>query len=124
MSPITSQIAFVDYENFPSFFEGRDLTKYKQIFLFMGCRQKNMPVSLVKKLVKLEANIEIICVENESKNNADFHLIMYVGKLHAEIGDPQCEFTIFSNDTGYDDAITHLKKYLYRPTQRIMNAIR
>lgn len=122
MSPITSQIAFVDYENFPSFFEGRNLRNYTTVYLFTGCQQKNLPIRLVKELLPIGEKVKIICIGNQSKNNLDFHLILYIGQLDATTSDKQCEFTIFSNDTGYDDVINHLRKEFNRPIKRVMNA--
>lgn len=122
-SPPQKAIAFVDYENYPQFAQGRELNIYQKIYLLIGCQQKNIPIALLKRLLPVGQNIELICVEEQAKNNLDFRLVLYLGKCDAELP-KDIEFVIFSNDTGFDPTIKYLKNVLKRNVKRVMHVQR
>ena len=120
--PPQKAIAFVDYENYPQFAQGRDLNIYQKIYLLIGCQQKQVPVSLLQQLLPIGRNVEIICIAEQAKNNLDFRLVLYLGKCDAELP-KEIDFVIFSNDTGFDPTIKYLKNELKRNVKRIMNVV-
>lgn len=89
--------AFIDYENVNSL-DGLNLQEYDRTFLFIG--SVNNQLRLTEKFND-EINITLITVKDISKNNVDFHLTYYLGKLDACI-DKNIEFHILSNDKGFD----------------------
>ncbi|WP_249962480.1 PIN domain-containing protein [Histophilus somni] len=91
--------AFVDYENLNSL-DGLALQEYDRIFLFIGASNNQTEIRLTEKLSD-EVNITLIKIKSVAKNNVDFHIAYYLGKLDA-ISDKTVEFYILSNDQGYD----------------------
>lgn len=89
--------AFIDYENVNSL-DGLNLQEYDRTFLFIG--SVNNQLRLTEKFND-EINITLITVKDISKNNVDFHLTYYLGKLDACV-DKNIEFHILSNDKGFD----------------------
>lgn len=92
--------AFIDYENLNSL-DGLALQEYDRIFLFIGASNNQTEIRLTEKLSD-EVNITLIKIKSVAKNNVDFHIAYYLGKLDA-ISDKTVEFYILSNDQGYDD---------------------
>lgn len=88
---------FIDYENLNKL-DGLNLVEYECVFLFIG---------LIIKLINLfeffmdEINIILIIVKVIVKNNVDFYIVYYFGKLD-EMIDKNIEFYILLNDCGYD----------------------
>ncbi|ACL33110.1 PIN domain-containing protein [Glaesserella parasuis] len=89
--------AFIDYENVNSL-DGLNLQEYDRTFLFIG--SVNNQLRLTEKFND-EINITLITVKDISKNNVDFHLAYYLGKLDIST-DKNIEFHILSNDKGFD----------------------
>ncbi|MDO9758285.1 PIN domain-containing protein [Glaesserella parasuis] len=89
--------AFIDYENVNSL-DGLNLQEYDRTFLFIG--SVNNQLRLTEKFND-EINITLITVKDISKNNVDFHLTYYLGKLDIST-DKNIEFHILSNDKGFD----------------------
>ncbi|MWP99726.1 hypothetical protein F9874_05560 [Glaesserella parasuis] len=89
--------AFIDYENVNSL-DGLNLQEYDRTFLFIG--SVNNQLRLTEKFND-EINITLITVKDISKNNVDFHLTYYLGKLNIST-DKNIEFHILSNDKGFD----------------------
>lgn len=89
--------AFIDYENLNNL-DGLNLAEYKRIFLFTGSTTKSINLS---ESFTDEINITLITVKAIAKNNVDFHIAYYLGKLDETI-DKNIEFYILSNDRGYD----------------------
>ncbi|MDG6286251.1 hypothetical protein GIJ74_03560 [Glaesserella parasuis] len=89
--------AFIDYENVNSL-DGLNLQEYDRTFLFIG--SINNQLRLTEKFND-EINITLITVKDISKNNVDFHLAYYLGKLDIST-DKNIEFHILSNDKGFD----------------------
>lgn len=102
--------AFIDYENLNSL-DGLALQEYDRIFLFVGASNNQTEIRLTEKFND-ELNMTLITVKGIAKNNLDFHLAYYLGKLD-EKTDKSIEFYILSNDQGYDgicDFIQHQKQ--------------
>ncbi|QHB16819.1 PIN domain-containing protein [Mannheimia pernigra] len=102
--------AFIDYENLNSL-DGLALQDYDRIFLFIGASNNQTDIHLTEKFSD-EINITLIKIKSVAKNNVDFHLAYYLGKLD-EKSDKSVEFYILSNDQGYDgicDFISHKKQ--------------
>lgn len=102
--------AFIDYENLNSL-DGLGLQDYDRLFLFIGASNNQTEIRLSEKFDN-ELNITLITVKNIAKNNVDFHIAYYLGKLDEKC-DKATEFYILSNDQGYDgicDFIQHQKQ--------------
>lgn len=102
--------AFIDYENLNSL-DGLGLQDYDRLFLFIGASNNQTEIRLSEKFDN-ELNITLITVKNIAKNNVDFHIAYYLGKLDEQC-DKAIEFYILSNDQGYDgicDFIQHQKQ--------------
>ncbi|QIW14938.1 hypothetical protein A4G20_00365 [Pasteurellaceae bacterium RH1A] len=91
--------AFIDYENLNSL-DGLALNQYDRIFLFIGAGENQTTIRLSEKFND-EINITVVTVKEVAKNNVDFHIAYYLGKLDTSI-DKKIEFHILSNDQGYD----------------------
>lgn len=102
--------AFIDYENLNSL-DGLALQEYDRLFLFVGASNNQTEIRLTEKFSD-EINITLIKIKSVAKNNVDFHIAYYLGKLD-EQADKNVEFYILSNDQGYDgicDFIQHKKQ--------------
>lgn len=91
--------AFIDYENLNTL-DGLNLCEYERIFLFIGSSENQSAIHLTEKFND-ELNITLIKVKDVSKNNVDFHISYYLGKLDVS-ADKNIAFHILSNDQGYD----------------------
>ncbi|MCL7802044.1 PIN domain-containing protein, partial [Pasteurella multocida] len=88
--------AFIDYENIHSL-DNINLKEYEKIYLFLGAQQQY--ISLSEKFNDL-LNINLITIKNIAKNNLDFHLAYFLGKVDQEV-DKQIGFEVISKDKGY-----------------------
>ncbi len=100
----TLEWAFVDFENIGSM---RDITieKYDVIYIFVGVKQAQ--VSLFPQTSEKFITIRILKISDSSKDNLDFHLSYYLGKLDA-LAKKEIGFTVISNDGGFDHLIKHV----------------
>jgi len=98
---------FVDYENVNSL-DALKLSDYEWVILFCGPKDKKVKIDLASIAVGKVPKIEIVRIEKSAKDNLDFHLAMYLGRYH-ELVDENVEFVVFSNDTGFDGIIGHMK---------------
>jgi hypothetical protein len=112
--------AFVDNENYPGFFRGRDLSQYERIYLFIGSNQKSLNIELVSQLLSVSQKVRFVLIEMGGRNNLDMHLIFYLGSAHQE-ADDDVEFVIFSSDNDFDNIILHCQNRLNRKCYRIMD---
>lgn len=69
--------AFIDYENLNKL-DGLNLAEYERVFLFTGSTTKSINLS---ESFTDEINITLITVKAIAKNNVDFHIAYYLGKL-------------------------------------------
>lgn len=111
-------IAFVDYENYPQFFEKESSLDYLKIYIFVGFRQKQFPIEFCKWLLKAGKRVEIIEMTKQGRNSLDFRLIFQLGICHQKYP-KEVGFTIFSNDRDFDSLIKYLSNGLIRQVVRI-----
>ena len=88
--------AFIDYENIHSL-DNLNLHLYERIFLFLGA---NQPTIQLSEKFNDELNITLITVQSSGKNNLDFHIAYYLGKMDMQT-DKKIEFCVISKDNGY-----------------------
>ena len=88
--------AFIDYENIHSL-NNLNLNCYEKIFLFLGANLQSIQLS---EKFNDELNITLITVQSSGKNNLDFHIAYYLGKMDVQT-DKNIEFYVISKDNGY-----------------------
>ena len=88
--------AFIDYENIHSL-DNLNLHLYERIFLFLGA---NQPTIQLSEKFNDELNFTLITIKNIAKNNLDFHIAYYLGKMDMQT-DKNIEFCVISKDNGY-----------------------
>lgn len=88
--------AFIDYENIHSL-DNLNLHFYERIFLFLGA---NQPTIQLSEKFNDELNFTLITIKNIAKNNLDFHIAYYLGKMDMQT-DKNIEFCVISKDNGY-----------------------
>ncbi|MBN6065944.1 hypothetical protein HYE66_05650 [Aggregatibacter actinomycetemcomitans] len=88
--------AFIDYENIHSL-NNLNLNCYEKIFLFFGANLQSIQLS---EKFNDELNITLITVQSSGKNNLDFHIAYYLGKMDMQV-DKNIEFFVISKDNGY-----------------------
>jgi hypothetical protein len=98
---------FVDYENVNSL-DALKLSDYEWVILFCGPKDKKVKIDLASIASGKIPKFEIIRIDKSAKDNLDFHLALYLGRYH-ELVDENVEFAVFSNDTGFDGIIGHMK---------------
>jgi hypothetical protein len=99
-------ILLVDYENVGD--AGLEkLPPHQRLLLFVGQGQKPKE-EFVKKTMDSGIRLEMIPVAGVSRNNLDFHLAFYLGRLVEE--DSASRFIIFSKDKGFTALTKHLTK--------------
>ena len=98
---------FVDFENVQEMDWDRIANKPVKVVLLLGTQQKNLPVHLVRKLVKVGSQVQLVEVKRAGKNALDMILAHYVGAIRVK--DPEGYFHIVSKDTGYDSLVGHLQ---------------
>lgn len=74
--------------------------------IFVGRTQNNIPFALTKDAQRFGDRLEWIKIAGDGKNNLDFHLAYYLGRLTHEVQDT--EFVILSKDKYFDSLIRHL----------------
>lgn len=100
----TLEWAFVDFENIGSM---RDIAieKYDVIYIFIGAKQAE--ISLFPQKSEKFVAIRMLKINDSSRDNLDFHLSYYLGKLDA-VAKKEISFTVISNDGGFDNLIKHV----------------
>lgn len=98
---------FVDFENVQETDLDRVANKPVKIVLGLGERHKNLPVTLVRLMLKYAAQVQLVQAELTAKNALDFVIACEVGVQSEK--DPQGYFHVVSRDTGFDALITFLK---------------
>ena len=98
---------FIDYENLQPetvpLIASQDLT----LFVFVGSRQKAVPLPLAMSLQQLGDRVKYVHVELQGPNALDFCIAFHVGARVTEV--PQAAVHIVSKDKGYDALIAHLR---------------
>lgn len=86
-----------------------------RIKVFLGPKNKKLPVELVLAMQQLGDRADYIVLEVSSANALDFHITYYLGKLVAV--DPTGIFHVISKDKGFDLLIKHLNTRNIRCTR-------
>ncbi|HEH9746770.1 TPA: hypothetical protein SIC62_001969 [Pasteurella multocida] len=96
--------AFIDYENIHSL-DNTNLNEYKKIYLFLGAQQQS--ISLSEKFNDL-LNISLVTIKKVAKNNLDFHIAYFLGKVDQQV-DKQINFDVISKDKGYQGICDYIQ---------------
>ncbi len=98
---------FIDFENVPETDLDRIANKPVKVTLVLGERHKNLPVSLVKKLLKYATQVALVETGCTGKNALDLVLAQHIGETKQ--ADQHGYFHIVSKDKDFDALISHLK---------------
>lgn len=98
---------FVDFENIHEVDLDLIADKPVKVILILGERHKKLPVEMVKKLLKYQAQVRLIEAGRSGKNALDFVLSYRIGV--ESVADSNGFFHIISRDKGFDPLILHLK---------------
>jgi len=98
---------FVDFENVQEVDLDRIAGKPVRVTFVLGERHKNLPVTLVKLLLKYGAQVALVETGRSGKNALDLVLAQYIGA--AKQADPHGYFHIISRDKDFDALISHLQ---------------
>ncbi|HDR1546260.1 TPA: hypothetical protein R4328_000681 [Pasteurella multocida] len=96
--------AFIDYENIHSL-DNTNLNEYEKIYLFLGAQQQS--ISLSEKFNDL-LNISLVTIKKVAKNNLDFHIAYFLGKVDQQV-DKQINFDVISKDKGYQGICDYIQ---------------
>lgn len=98
---------FVDYENVREVDPAIIGSKTVHVTLLLGAQKAKLDATLVEKLLRHAATVELVCLKSSGRNALDFTLVYYLGR--AVLADPCGHFHIVSKDKGYDALIEHLR---------------
>ena len=99
-------ILLIDYENVKD--TGlRQLPAHDRAQLFVGKGQRPK-ISFIEGALGQGTRLDLIQVAEQGRNNLDFYIAFYLGKLLQE--EPNARFIVFSNDQDLDPLIAHLVK--------------
>ncbi|SSZ29702.1 Uncharacterised protein [Aggregatibacter aphrophilus] len=93
--------AFIDYENIHSL-DNLNLHLYERIFLFLGA---NQPTIQLSEKFNDELNFTLITIKNIAKNNLDFHIAYYLGKMDMQT-DKILSFVSFQKITAIRESVS------------------
>ncbi|MGC6248068.1 PIN domain-containing protein [Bisgaard Taxon 45] len=96
--------AFIDYENIHSL-DNTNLNEYEKIYLFLGAQQQS--INLSEKFNDL-LNISLVTIKKVAKNNLDFHIAYFLGKVDQQV-DKQINFDVISKDKGYQGICDYIQ---------------
>ena len=102
-----TQYIFIDYENVCEADLSRVVGKAAKVFMVLGTRHKNLPVSLFLFAQDHPEQLRIIQTPVEGRNALDFVLTLELGRLLA--ADPTGYFHIVSKDTDFESIVRYLK---------------
>jgi hypothetical protein len=106
-APVATNYVLIDFENVqPTNLEVLRDHSFR-VLVFVGANQSRVPFDLAAAMQALGDAGEYVKIAGSGKNNLDFHIAYYIGKLAAE--EPKASFHIISRDTGFDPLIHHLK---------------
>lgn len=99
---------FIDFENVHETDWDRIVGKPVMVTVVLGAQHKNMPIPVVKKLLKCASQVQLVETKRTGKNSADFVLAELIGEQKK--ADPHGYFHIVSKDRGFDATIEHLRE--------------
>ena len=96
----------VDYENVrPESVAELDREVFR-LMVFVGANQTKLNYEVADVMQRMGERGEYVKIAGEGKNNLDFHIACYAGRLTAL--DPECYVHIIAKDKGYDRMVEHL----------------
>jgi hypothetical protein len=98
---------FVDFENVQETDLDRVADKPVKVTFVLGAQHKNLPVPLVKRLLKHAGQVELVETGRSGRNALDLVLAERIGE--ARHTDPHGYFHIVSKDTDFEALIGHLR---------------
>ncbi len=101
-----THFVFVDFENVPAVDLGLVEGKAVQVTLLLGKHQKKLEVPLVREIMRLGAQVQLIEVGASGPNALDLTLAYYLGQ--AVQRSPGAQFCIVSKDKDFEPMIGHL----------------
>ncbi len=106
------RVLLIDLDNCPQQLNElpANLAGFSRIVVCYGSQEPKLPLGLVTALAEpiLKGHLEIVGMEKNGRNAADFGLCFYAGKLMAEMP-PETEFTLLSEDSDLDHAVNLLR---------------
>jgi hypothetical protein len=78
-----------------------------RLMVFVGATQNKLNYELVAAMQRMGERAEYVKIAGEGRNNLDFHIACYAGRLTAL--DPECYVHIISKDKDYDRMVEHLQ---------------
>jgi len=106
----------VDFENIQQLPNEKAINASDKILVFVGAAQTSMKIEMVKTLLMVK-DAEIITMNQQGKNNLDFHICLYLGR-YFETTNAATEFVVISNDKYYDYVLETLTS-LGRKSKRL-----
>lgn len=101
-----TQYILVDYENVqPASMAALDQHHLK-VIVFVGAGQAKVSFEVADALQGMGQRARYVKIAGSGPNALDFHIAYYMGQLAAV--EPDAEFHVISNDTGFDPLILHL----------------
>ena len=104
--PRTNYI-FIDFENVQEIDLDRIAGKPVKVTYVLGERHKNLPVALVKLLLKYAGQVALVETGRNGKNALDLVLAQYIGATKQ--ADPHGYYHVISKDKDFDALISHLQ---------------
>jgi len=98
-------ILLIDFENVRNV-EVASIPSDWRVFIFVGRSQHSIPFEITRDAQQLGDRLRWIKIEGDGRNNLDFHLALYLGRLSEKHHD--AEFLILSKDKGFDPLIKHV----------------
>ena len=97
----------IDYENVQPDSVTELNKEHFRLMVFVGAAQGKVNYDLVAAMQEMGARAQYVKIAGDGKNNLDFHIACYAGRLTAV--DPESYVHIVSKDHGYDRLIEHLQ---------------
>ncbi len=106
------RVLLVDLDNCPKQMEHlhHSIEQFDRVIVCYGGSEPKVPLNIVTFLAEAinSGRLEIVGMEKNGKNAADFGLTFWAGRLMAEFS-PDAEFTILSQDKDLDHAVNLLR---------------
>ena len=106
------RVLLIDLDNCPQQLNQlpSNLAGFSRIVVCYGSQEPKLPLGLVTALAEpiIGGHLEIVGMEKNGRNAADFGLCFHAGKLMAEMP-PETEFTLLSEDGDLDHAVNLLR---------------
>lgn len=102
----TKRWLFVDYENIPTL-EELEPNTYEKVIVFIGPQQNS--IRLPRKAGSGMLDMQVVQITKQAKNNLDFHLAYYLGRLEVE-AESGTVFEVLSRDNGFSPLVAFIER--------------